>query len=621
MSRTTPFTLSSIQSRLLVVVLVALTLMLGGLGTISWLAIRESTNRSLEERLALARVNADHLGYVLNENMVMLGSVVFAPGASLPAATPEQRQALHDIFITSIFDGGLYVVDASGKVLMAEPERSSGAGIEIASYPPLASALSTGKPVISDIYRKGNGEDVISAVVPVNRGGVLAGAIVGDIDPTGPGLRKILPPVRLGDSGYVEVVDSGGTVVASSLPGRVLENSDHANILRGLIERRETISGKCHNCHEGQSPEKRTEVMAFAPLIEEWVKWGVVIRQSEEEALAPSRNLFKGILAVSIPALTLSIVLAWGMAQSVSRPIVSLTGAARWLSRGDLSRPIRTSGTDEISTLSWALEGMRSKLSDSLEEITRWNALLESKVEERTNELERLYKELKAKEANREELLRKVMTAQEEERKRLARDLHDDTSQTLAALVMQLDAYEAPLASGSDPTSKLVEIRAAARKSLDSIRRVILDLRPSILDDLGLVSAIRWYAESRLQDKDVKVRVETNDYDKRLPNGMETALFRIVQEAVTNIVRHANAENAVIAVDFRDSEVAVDIEDDGNGFDAGKAKAGTMSTFGIHGMQERVALLGGTIEIESHPGSGTRISVVMPLNGNRTQNA
>lgn len=617
-----PFTLSSIQSRLLFVVLVALALMLGGIGTISWLAIRNSTDRSMEERLALAQTNADHLAYVLNENLVTLGSIAFVPepdGAI--SRNSVDQQALHDARIASIFDKGIYVVDARGRVIYSDPQRSSYG--ETASYPPVMQSLSTGRHVISDIYEKSPGVKVISAVMPISTGNSTIGAVVGDIDPSGTALRQVLPPLRLGnigyvnilgDSGYIDIVDLQGTVIASSISNRAQINSDHNGVLQQIIVSGKPTPSSCHSCHVSEgSSDRQKEIMAVAPLTEDFVKWAVVIRQSETEAFAPSNNLLKGVLLVSIPTLMLSILLAWGMAQSVMRPIIRLTGVAHRLSGGDLSNPIVTTGNDEISTLSRSMESMREKLNASLEEIRNWNMRLETKVEERTRELERLYSELRVKEANREELLRKVITIQEEERKRLARDLHDDTSQTLAALVMQLDTYAASsMWPGADET-KLNEIRMASRKALDSIREIILDLRPSILDDLGLVSALRWYAETRLQEKGVKVRVEAPDHDRRVPGEVETALFRIVQEAVTNISRHSEAENAVIAVDFRDSGVSVEIEDDGRGFDAANSRADMKRTFGLQGMEERVSLLGGTFHIESEPGSGTRISVFIPL--------
>ncbi|MEW6033362.1 MAG: cache domain-containing protein [Chloroflexota bacterium] len=610
---------SSIQARLMLAVVVAVVLMAVGLGTAGWLAVRESMQRSLQERLALAEASAEHLGYVLSQNLSLLGQVAFAPGVdTTDGDNGPEKEALHDVFVTSIFDDGVYIADLSGKVLVAEPERPPGYEASALTTPPLREALLIGKPVISNAYSRPAGQMVISAVVPLKRGGATVGAVVGDIDPTGLTLSHALQPVRLGQTGYVEVVDYNGTVVASSRPQRLLETSDHGKILAGFIDRRETTSGTCHaGCHQDQGTTKdgrQTEVMAFAPLSLQSVSWGVTIRQSEAEAMAPSRNLLRGIILVSIPALLLSVVLAWGMAQSVSRPIISLTSAARKLSAGNLLSPIPSAGSDEVGTLGHALEDMRAKLSASLEEIKRWNLTLESKVGERTRELEALYQQLQAKESAREELLRKVITAQEEERKRLARDLHDDTSQALAAMVMALDTCIASPPRGDEQVrAKVEDIRAAAKKALDSVRQIMLDLRPSILDDLGLVPALRWYAEARLGERGVKVRLETNDYDKRLPSQLETTLFRIIQEAVTNIARHAEAENAVIAVDFQDSTVTVEVEDDGKGFDTGRARDAADRTFGLLGMQERVSLLGGEMRVDSHPGSGTRITVSIPL--------
>ncbi|MBI2853810.1 MAG: HAMP domain-containing protein [Chloroflexi bacterium] len=616
MTRTTPF-LSSIQARLMVVVVAALVLMLGGLGTISWLAVRESLQRSLQERLALARANADHLDYVLSQGLATLANLASAPGLDLTGQdTARTEDLLHDVYVTSLFDDGVYLIDASGRVVAAEPAGKAWTGTVTVDSPPVREALSAGKPVVSNVYARRPGQMVVSAVMPVKRAGEVKGAIVGDIDPTGPVLLRSLRIVQLGRTGYIEVVDRSGVVVASSLPERVLQPSDHGDVLGGMIEKRETTSSTCHSgCHQGDvSPTKTTEVMAFAPLTLESAAWGVALRQSEEEALGPSRSLVRGTLMAGIPATLLSVALAWGMARSISKPVVSLTAAARSLSEGDLSHQITSSGNDEVATLSQSLEVMRSRLSSSLEEIKHWNTTLESKVEARTQELERLYIELRAKESVREDLLRKVITAQEEERKRLARDLHDDTSQTLAALVMALDTYRDSLPQELEQFGmKVDDIRNAAKRSLDSIRRIILDLRPSILDDLGLAPALRWYAETRLGQNGVKVHVETNDPERRLPGTVETALFRIVQEAVTNIARHAEADSAAISVDFQDDAVVVEVEDDGKGFDTSQAEGKPIRTFGLQGMRERVSLLGGRLDVESQPGSGTRIFIWIPI--------
>ena len=151
--------------------------------------------------------------------------------------------------------------------------------------------------------------------------------------------------------------------------------------------------------------------------------------------------------------------------------------------------------------------------------------------------------------------------------------------------------------------------------TLERVHQMIFDLRPSVLDDLGLVAALRWYTETRLEPQGVKVRLDTTGAERRLPSEVETVVFRVAQEAITNIARHAGAENVMIGVEFADASVSVEIEDDGRGFDLAALRRTPHSArgLGLMGMQERVALLGGTFSVWSEPGSGTRIFLEVPL--------
>lgn len=459
---------------------------------------------------------------------------------------------------------------------------------------------------------------MIAAIVPLKSGGTTLGAAVGTIDPTSSALRDALLPARLGETGYIEVVDSKGIVLASTKPERLLESSDHGEVMAILIASRKSTKGTCHTgCHqENPSLPRETEVMAFAPLSWETVPWGVSIRQSEREALAPAHRLQQRFLFSGVTLTFLALLFAWGMARSIIRPLQALTTAAQRIATGDLSQPIPTLSRDEIGTLATSFDKMRRELKASLEKIQDWNRDLESRIKQRTQELEESYKEIQHKDRERSELLGKVISAQEEERKRIARELHDDTSQALAALVMALDrAASHPNAEAEHLRAQLAESKALAVKTLDSIHQLIFDLRPSVLDDLGLPAALRWYAESRLSNQGIKVRFEETRAEKRLPPQIETALFRIGQEAITNIARHAEAENVVIGMDFRDYSLILEIEDDGKGFDPVNLDSSEARKrgFGLLGMKERVNLLGGKMDIESHPGSGTHIVLEIPL--------
>jgi signal transduction histidine kinase len=146
------------------------------------------------------------------------------------------------------------------------------------------------------------------------------------------------------------------------------------------------------------------------------------------------------------------------------------------------------------------------------------------------------------------------------------------------------------------------------------VHRLILDLRPSVLDDLGLLSAIRWYAERYLQPRGISVRCEFERLEGRLPPAFETAVFRVCQEAMSNIARHAQAETVLVQARAEGGALVVEIEDDGRGFDPAEVARQTgRPHFGLLGIRERVELLGGKLVVDSAPGRGTRLHVEVPL--------
>ncbi len=221
-------------------------------------------------------------------------------------------------------------------------------------------------------------------------------------------------------------------------------------------------------------------------------------------------------------------------------------------------------------------------------------------------------------EANRlrESLLQKLISAQEEERRRIARELHDEATQTLAAMAMSLDDMVETLPDGR----KKIKERLAALKeqvvaTFSGIRDLSLELRPSALDDIGLSAAIDWCARGYLERKGLEVAVETIGEPLRLPPHAETMLFRITQEALVNIVRHAEATRVAVVLTYTSSSVTIRVEDDGKGFDveAAFAKGTSQQNLGIHGMRERASLLGGTLDVRSSPGHGTVLTVQIPV--------
>lgn len=210
----------------------------------------------------------------------------------------------------------------------------------------------------------------------------------------------------------------------------------------------------------------------------------------------------------------------------------------------------------------------------------------------------------------------RAIHAQEAERKRIALSLHDDTGQALSTLIINLERLENRIADQDPETkSRLAEARMLAQDTLNELRKIIHGLRPAILDDLGLAPAIRWYARSNLEAAGIQAEVQVPEEPLALPAELNTALFRIAQEAINNVVRHSGAARAVISLSLHDGEVWLCIEDDGRGFNAASSQdeAIHLQHWGLVGIQERVELVGGCFDLASEPGRGSLLQVTVPL--------
>jgi signal transduction histidine kinase len=462
---------------------------------------------------------------------------------------------------------------------------------------------------------------VIFALVPLkDKNGEIIGVAGGEMNPTNYSFLQILKSIPAGPDTVIELIDSHGLIISSNHPQRILTSTDHNEYLGSLIAEKKSSVGTCHRCHlkEDEWDERTEDMLAFAPLSA--APWGITVREPQEIVFAPSILLRKGFLSLSLIAIGTALILAIGLSRSIVRPIRLLSRAARRIGKGDLSEPVEILRSDEIGSLADSFDNMRVKLAESLESIQRQNIELEERVSKRTRDLA----ESRGKLAT---LLKKVMNAEEEERKRIARELHDDTSQSLNAFLMSLDALSQTVEENDPTKSKLLQLREPCVMALHGLHQMIKDLRPPVLDDLGLESAIRWVIERHLGDKEIHCVLNTRNNCHEMQAGrsrvldcanIELLLFRVIQEAIINIAKHARASNILVCLQFYDTHVAIDIDDDGRGFDLQRVY-GTINHekltggFGILGMQERIALLDGKIMICSRSGEGTQISAYVPL--------
>ncbi len=345
-------------------------------------------------------------------------------------------------------------------------------------------------------------------------------------------------------------------------------------------------------------------VMAAVPIRS--TPFYLVLEQPVDVALALPNQLRERLFALIAVGIVVTLIVAWLTTRHVVRPTVALTAAAGRIAAGDLASPITVTAEDEVGALAESLELMRMRLEATHSELAAVNEGLERRVAERTERLG--------------QVLRRTIRAQEDERYALARELHDETAQTLAALSVALDRARDDLSGGSADTQ--VHIRQAKEISarlLAETRRMILGLRPAVLDDLGLVPAIRWHAETTFHGTGVEWSVHASGGQGRLPGHLEIALFRIAQEAINNVAKHAAARTVAIEVDRSPDRVQLTVADDGVGFDlaevmmAGPVPGTPPRSVGLMGMHERVALLAGRLVIDAQPGSGTRVLVHVPI--------
>jgi two-component system CheB/CheR fusion protein len=251
---------------------------------------------------------------------------------------------------------------------------------------------------------------------------------------------------------------------------------------------------------------------------------------------------------------------------------------------------------------------------------------LERRVKERTSELAIVNATLQAEIANhqrseevRQNLLQQLVTAQEEERRRVARELHDQLGQDLAGLILGLKALQDAVIQDAVVADRVRQLQALATQIGQEVRTLAVQLRPAVLDDLGLTIALSNYVEQWSARTQIAADLHSTGLDSpeytRLPLAVESTLYRLVQESLTNILKHAEAQQVSIILARSAEEVRLIVEDDGVGFDIAsmRARPPAQQRLGLVGMDERVAQLGGKLLIESTPGTGTAVFVTLPL--------
>jgi two-component system sensor histidine kinase UhpB len=312
--------------------------------------------------------------------------------------------------------------------------------------------------------------------------------------------------------------------------------------------------------------------------------------------LAIQTSDWKLILGFAVAGILLSIGINFLIVGAALRPL------------RDLGRLAKRLSTDSNSNL--------SSTTEDIENADPFTARM-------ANTLRTLFFHLQERNAELRALSERAITAQEAESKAIAQSLHDDTGQALTMLAIHLDRIDERIPDDQELLKKQVaEARLLTASALTELRHILAGLRPSILDDLGLIPAIRWYARTNLETAGVHVIFKSPNTAFELPQAVSTTLFRIAQEAMNNIVRHAQASSATIVLQVNSEKVQLRVEDNGRGFDQEQVShdAVQANQLGLVGVRERAKLLGGKVTIESNPGKGSYLLAVIPLDNSGEDN-
>ena len=310
--------------------------------------------------------------------------------------------------------------------------------------------------------------------------------------------------------------------------------------------------------------------------------WGLIIGEPWSQVVEPAQTSLRPVFIVLVVGLIAgAIVVSLGV-RRVTDPIQSLVIQTRQVAAGDYGAQVNLSRIREIKELGTAFNEM-------VQQISKYRAGVRQYVADITH-------------------------TQEEERKRIARELHDDTVQSLIAIGQRIELIKGALDNPTETRSRLTELRTMVTGTIASVRQFSRDLRPMTLEDLGLAASMQYLVNQLAQSGSITVHLKIDGDVEGLSNDMEVAIYRILQEALNNVKRHAHATEVNVWAQFSKRYIRLTVQDNGQGFEVPEAITdfASIGNFGVMGLQERAQLFGGEATIKSEPGKGTAIRMIMP---------
>lgn len=381
----------SLRTRIGLLVIVGLLALLTLLGFLGMEALSESVETTLQERLAITQMAGEHIDRDLEQRWLQLEEVAASSALDLEDGDLKpEKQLLRDAFFHQQgFARLILLLGSDGTVLWTEPYHRALIGTTLAHEPHIQKTLQTGKPHASGlVWLDIPEESAPHMAAPVrNADGQVTGLIDVAINPAHSSIGGVIQSIRVGETGYIQIVDEQGAVITATRPWQQFKKSHHSDLFVPMIRDRLPRVARYEVAEEGSL---KREVIAFTSL--DQVPWGLSVEQDEDEALALAQGLERRLLLSGVISLFVAMLLVWITTGRVLGPVEVLTSAAQRIAAGDLTTAVPPTGEGEIAVLAKSFETMRGKLRASHEEIERWTHELEDKVEHRTRELSVLLK-------------------------------------------------------------------------------------------------------------------------------------------------------------------------------------------------------------------------------------
>lgn len=553
--------LRGLQAQIILWTILPLTLLLIGISFTGIYSHQQSMRTLVEERdKNLALAYASLVSEELNSHLVALQGL-----AAQEAFRHMELSVLPDVLARDtvahrMFQGRIALLDAQDNVLAAGDWATNWQQDRFLQE--LAeTVVASGQPVFGPVSEVSD-ERSFLAGVPVTDGyGRVTGALVGSVNVNELGLETILTQVQVGRRGVIYLTDGEGRIIYHPDPSQL--GHDVGSIFQ-----------------PGRDDQEVVITYAAVPQ----TGWQVVVQEPWEDVVAPIMRYSQITPFIMITATFVSLLAMIFGLRYITRPLQALGRQARRLAWGDFSATeTPVGGVAEIEDLRLALDQMADQIQE--------------------------YR------AGMRDYLAFITRGQEEERRRLARELHDDTTQSLIALAQRIEMAQKALAR--DPAlagSRLAELKEMATGILQDIRRFTRDLRPTYLEDLGLLPALEMLLRELDQPGDLQATFEATGAIRRLPLDLELTAFRIAQEALNNAARHSQASHVHLGLGFAESGLTIYVEDDGVGFTAPERpwELARRGHFGLMGMQERALMFGGHLSVQSSPGKGAKVTAFLP---------